>query len=1602
MRQRNREGGSVPPEWIPLWGSLVFASGVAFANPTGPSVVSGTATFQQSGNLLQVTNSPSTIINWQGFSIPAGEITRFNQQSAASAVLNRVTTQSPSAILGALQSNGRVFIVNPNGILFGASSQVDVAGLVASTLNLSDLDFLGGRLRFTASPGAGSVVNQGAITSAPGGQVYLVGPAVTNGGVITSPKGEVLLAAGNSVDLVDPQTPNLRVEITAPDNQVLNLGQITANAGRVGIYAGLINHSGAIRADSAVATEDGRIVFKATRNATLNAGSMTTANGPAGGRIEVQAGDTTLVAGLVESQGTTALGGTVHVLGNQVGLTDNARVNASGESGGGTVLIGGDFRGGNPDIQNAARTYFGRDAAIAANAIAIGDGGKVIIWSNDASRAYGSISAKGGAQSGNGGFVEISGRNWLDFSARVDTTAPLGATGKLLLDPTDITIGGGATSGGTCPPAGPCFDMVGDPSSANLNAADLIAALGTSNVTVSTSSGGSGAGDINVVTAVPYSSTNSLTLHADRDLNMVTFGGSIVNSGAGALTLEAGRDFNLRDAAVLALASPLSVSTGRDVNVTALTQPTLIQAGTLSMNAGGGLRVQAGTAPTARASVGSLNGQTINAGLVEVTAQANNNADISNFASGDQSIAVAGGGVGPGIDVQSLTSGGFASINNGAGSGAQTITVTDADHINLNGIGGGVSIFAQGGTQKISISGTGANAIVLRGGSAGSGSSALISANGSQLINAGAGGITLQAGSGGANNFVGINQNGVGSALTQTVVVNDGGSISIQGGSGGTINQAQIRAFGGLQSVTAGNVTLAGGSSSASNFALILAPVQSLTIHGDLTLSAGDSAVRVGGLGGATPSPTHLTLGVDGNVTMTGGSATNAVSAIGSSQVGGWRSDIAMNVGGNVALNPGSVAGAESRIGSPSGNVAGGTISVNAGGNIALNSAGPGLGTGIWTLDAVALSTLTPGKTITQGVDSIIRTDSLGVTANGDISLIGANQVGSTFSGGTGLGGSLAFNNTSPALTVPGISLAGGGALALNQAGNLFITGNVSSGAQTINASGDLTVAPFSGPGINVFASGPQAISAGGTLSVIGGSASNGFAQIMANGAQTMSASSVRLEGGSGTNAFSEMRQNGGLGNQTITVNSGGTLSLQGGPSGADNFAQIFSLGPVQRVTFPSGGGIVLTGGSGTSIPPLGDMSNNFARITTAGDQVIQTGSITLSGASAGANNFTEITGFSQSITTSGNVALFGNPAANSGSRIGGGPFVHSDTRLILHVGGDLTLNGGVLGAAPFGSLNNIFADAGGDITLNPGPGSPARIGSPSATGAISLAASGNIALNSAGPGLGSGIFTLGGVGLHVLTPGKEITQGVDSVIRAGSLGFGANGNVSLIGANQVASLSGSIGVGGGLTFNNTSPVLTLQGLSLDGGGALTINQAGNLLVASYVSSGAQTINASGDLTVAPPPFSSPGIAVNASGAQTLSAGGTLTVQGGSGLDASAVVTASGPTNVTVGNDLVLTGSSGQNAQALLFSNGNINLTIGGTLRMNAGSGDNAWARVQTATRESMINILFPNLSSGGYFVNDIEGALRRGFTGLLSGEGAASPGQTLEITYGQ
>ena len=519
----------------------------AFGNPVGPQVISGSASIATAGKTLSITNSPNAIINWQGFSIAPSETTRFVQQGAQSAVLNRVVGADPSQILGTLQSNGRVFLINPNGILFGQGARVDVQGMVASTLNISDKDFLGNKLNFQAGAVAGKVENQGTIATPSGGQVYLIGSDVTNSGLITSPNGEVLLAAGKSVKLVDADDPNLRVEITA-GGQAVNLGRIITEGGKAGIYAGVIQQNGTVRADSVVRGANGKITFRASGNVTLGKDSITSASGKTAGEISVTSDTgTLLVSGRVEASSDEGKGGTIKLLGKQVGLTEQAVVDASGKTGGGTILVGGDYQGNNPAVQNARATYVGNDVVVRANAIQAGDGGKVVVWADEITRFLGRIEAKGGAQGGDGGFVEVSGKHSLVFRGMVETTAPLGRAGTLLLDPGELTITDNATedfSGAspslTLTPTNGNWMFSDDPAPATITSGTVIAILNNTNVNFQSNGNITLQSNADILYANAGGGPRDFTLTAFESITLQS--GANIRSTAGALNVTLNAD----------------------------------------------------------------------------------------------------------------------------------------------------------------------------------------------------------------------------------------------------------------------------------------------------------------------------------------------------------------------------------------------------------------------------------------------------------------------------------------------------------------------------------------------------------------------------------------------------------------------------------------------------------------------------------------------------------------------------------------------------------------------------------------------------------------------------------------------------------------------------------------------------------------------------------------------------------------------------------------------------------------------------------------------------------------------------------------------------
>ncbi|MFJ9451107.1 beta strand repeat-containing protein [Herbaspirillum sp. NPDC101397] len=284
--------------------------------PTGGVITSGTATITQNGNTLNINQSTQQAIgNFTSFSIGANATVDISQPNSAAAFLARVTGTDPSLIYGHLKANGMVALINQNGIMVGPGGVVDVARFIASTLNITDGDFLAGRLTFNAGATVGNVVNEGTIKTGTGGSVYLIGANVSNSGVIQSPNGEILLAAGQTVQLVDTATPGVTVNVTGIAGSVTNLGTITAEAGRIGIAAGLINNSGNINASSVV-SEGGRIFLRASQNLTTTASSKITADGATkGGSVVLYSDGAAYIDGDVSARGAPGQGGFVETSG---------------------------------------------------------------------------------------------------------------------------------------------------------------------------------------------------------------------------------------------------------------------------------------------------------------------------------------------------------------------------------------------------------------------------------------------------------------------------------------------------------------------------------------------------------------------------------------------------------------------------------------------------------------------------------------------------------------------------------------------------------------------------------------------------------------------------------------------------------------------------------------------------------------------------------------------------------------------------------------------------------------------------------------------------------------------------------------------------------------------------------------------------------------------------------------------------------------------------------------------------------------------------------------------------------------------------------------
>ncbi|MBL7131536.1 MAG: right-handed parallel beta-helix repeat-containing protein [Candidatus Omnitrophica bacterium] len=436
--------------------SLLFLSSSAYPLPEGQQVVSGSAKFSQpDATTLNINTSDRVIINYQSFSIAQPETVQFIQPSSSSIALNRVVGVSPSSILGNLRANGRIVLTNPNGILFGPNSRVDVAGLVASTLNIANDDFLNGRFNFQGK--GGYILNQGNLVARPGGYICLMAGAVENQGLVQADLGTAVLASGEKLTLNLDDAGSISVvidegvgeEIFGPDGEkidsaIKNSGKVQANGGKViltakvlnNVFDYAINNSGIVEAKS-LAEKDGEIVLAATGAPIINTGKIEA------GDVKIEIEDSDFInEGEVITDGTNGAADAGNIYIEAINILQSGLISANAFNEG---------NAGEIEIISVLSTVLDENSTTsAACPYAIGNGGRIYVNSKRGNTTVFNnalIDVSAGSIKGDSGFIEVSAHAQLGFHGILSGRAPPGyQSATILFDPANIFINSGGQS----------------------------------------------------------------------------------------------------------------------------------------------------------------------------------------------------------------------------------------------------------------------------------------------------------------------------------------------------------------------------------------------------------------------------------------------------------------------------------------------------------------------------------------------------------------------------------------------------------------------------------------------------------------------------------------------------------------------------------------------------------------------------------------------------------------------------------------------------------------------------------------------------------------------------------------------------------------------------------------------------------------------------------------------------------------------------------------------------------------------------------------------------------------------------------------------------
>ncbi|MBS0615653.1 MAG: filamentous hemagglutinin N-terminal domain-containing protein [Verrucomicrobia bacterium] len=385
--------------------ALVFSTAFLLAKPSHPHVVQGQVSIDAAGDLSVHAQNDKSIVHWRDFSIGLGEKVRFALPSKTAAILNRVTGGSPSLIEGLLTSNGQVFLINPHGIVISKDGVIDTASFLASTLGLSDKNFLEGNLLFEGTS-TQRISIEGQVIASEGDAIF-ISHVIDKTGSVQAPQGMVGLAAGQRV--IIHSVGRERITIIPTDSPYSEIG---------------ISNAGTIQAHVAELKADGNVYGYA-----INDTGLTQANQlqHVAGRIVLCADQGTAIA----SGDLMAPGGTLQVLGKHIYVS--GKLDVSAPRGNGSIYVGGGRLGTDPLMHNAETVYVHPDAKLHTQATYRGSGGLVSIFGQEV-QFYGQIDARGGPLSGNGGEVNIIGLKTSDIQGSIQNSAPQGYSGVRNID----------------------------------------------------------------------------------------------------------------------------------------------------------------------------------------------------------------------------------------------------------------------------------------------------------------------------------------------------------------------------------------------------------------------------------------------------------------------------------------------------------------------------------------------------------------------------------------------------------------------------------------------------------------------------------------------------------------------------------------------------------------------------------------------------------------------------------------------------------------------------------------------------------------------------------------------------------------------------------------------------------------------------------------------------------------------------------------------------------------------------------------------------------------------------------------------------------------